>query len=129
MIAEIDEGHCFSSGGCGTQEGHHQRKTPAAAGTHDLQELTADKPLWEEPCESGEVDGEGFLCCRCRALLEQLAVQMEVRSLDGMLAVTGEESMWFLIDALEVQRRKIEDAIARDLFLEATGFEAGRPFG
>lgn len=63
---------------------------------------------------------------RSLARLEQLAVQMEVRSLDGLIAVTAEESRWFLIDALEVQRRQIEDAIARDLFLEATGFEAGR---
>ncbi len=58
--------------------------------------------------------------------LEQLAVQMEVRSLDGLIAVTAEESLWFLVDALEAQRREIENAIARDLFLEAAGFEAGR---
>jgi cell division protein FtsI/penicillin-binding protein 2 len=58
--------------------------------------------------------------------LEQLAVQLQVHGLDGTIPVTAEESLWFLIDALEVQRRAIEDAIAGDLFLEATGFEAGR---
>jgi cell division protein FtsI/penicillin-binding protein 2 len=69
------------------------------------------------------------LQARLRRSLErlgQLAVQLEVRSLDGLIAVTEEESLWFLIDALEVQRRAIEDAIAHDLFLEAAGFEVGR---
>ncbi|MFT7667402.1 MAG: cell division protein FtsI/penicillin-binding protein 2 [Planctomycetota bacterium] len=58
--------------------------------------------------------------------LQQLAIQIEVRSLDGLMAVTGEDSLWFLIDGLEVKRYEIESAIAKDLFEEATGFEPGR---
>ncbi len=58
--------------------------------------------------------------------LEQLAVKMNVVSVDGRLAVTSEESLWFLIEGLDVKRREIEEAIAKDLFEEAAGFDPGR---
>ncbi len=58
--------------------------------------------------------------------LEQLAVQMEVSSLDGLLPVTAEESLWYLVEGLQTKRREVEFAIAKDLFVEAAGFEPGR---
>lgn len=61
-----------------------------------------------------------------RTRLTQLAMQMEVVGPDGELPVTGEEALGYLVGALDSERRGIEDAIARDLFLEAAGFEPGR---
>ena len=58
--------------------------------------------------------------------LGQLALQMEVHGPDGMPAVSSEAALGYLIDALEAKRREIEASIARDLFLEATGFYPGR---
>jgi cell division protein FtsI/penicillin-binding protein 2 len=58
--------------------------------------------------------------------LQQLAVQMNVKSVTGQYALSGEESMWFLIDGLELKRREIEGAIAKDLFKDAAGFDPGR---
>ncbi len=58
--------------------------------------------------------------------LRQLAMQMEVLGPDGTPALSGDEFLGHLVNALEDKRRGIEDAIARDLFLEATGFEPGR---
>jgi cell division protein FtsI/penicillin-binding protein 2 len=63
---------------------------------------------------------------RVEVRLGQLAVQMDVVGPEGELPVTREEALDLLVDALEEERRGIEDAIARDLFLEATGFEPGR---
>lgn len=58
--------------------------------------------------------------------LEQLALQLEVQSLSGEIAITSQESLGFLVEGLEVKRRQIEDAIAKDLFEEAAGFSPGR---
>lgn len=63
---------------------------------------------------------------RCLPRLEQLAWQLDVQDEDGAPAATPEAAFRFLVDALEREREGIEDAIATDLFLEATGFHPGR---
>jgi len=58
--------------------------------------------------------------------LRELAWQLDVADEDGGPAATPEAALRFLVGALEREREGIEDAIATDLFLEATGFHPGR---
>ncbi len=62
----------------------------------------------------------------CLPRLEQLAWQLGVLDEDEAPAATPFAAFWQLIDALERKRQEIENAIATDLFLEATGFHPGR---
>ncbi|MCB9916142.1 MAG: hypothetical protein H6828_13525 [Planctomycetes bacterium] len=61
-----------------------------------------------------------------RGRLAQLAGELGVGGPEGELAVTSDQSLAWLVDALELKRRAVEDAILGDLFRTATGFEPGR---